>query len=663
VTAGALVPIILILLDAPAPAHAEPSAHLDVRGDDQPTRHLTLELVIQDSSTGEVLARCVWDGHGPAKSEVTRRLDRVLTEFSVFLRVKYRGKYLAELPWWVHADEPGRPIVVEASALEFPLSVECAGANLPEVKVVRRVGREVVEVTVRPTVELTADRIELVIRGIVRTRDRFEHRSTEFTGRVAVTRPRAVALRSLGPLVKGFPLPSLTLAFYSDRMELCATAGASFDARTLVTVRTDGKEVRLDSEWKEAPSFATLTVPTGPVRLRVELYWRDRRVGAFEYLVRPGRVVVPLLGPRYVEVRIERVRAEAVENLRALEPVIEHPSDSDPVTLIHWYYLYYPEGGSGPITYEVTLRISPDLPIPPGSFPSSEEVANVLLGLSTACLVRALNDALGLPRSLVDGFLITPPRLPPEYALLGLAACLATLASRYYLGLLTYALTGAYVQEGVFGALPLGLWGLRLIAAGTGLPLPLVGALARFVQWVLDEAYSINEPWWGTLRRVLLNPVKYVGRCLRELIEEGPIGAACDLAWLAIQGTLITVPPPPLAYVLYLASDNGEGPDPITSAITYLLDAAITCLEYPALAPIYALELGGPILVFALSPPRWFLEALALPSLLSYLLELLVILPQHLLSTPTTEVRVSITVPRPIPSLASRLQYSLAQPH
>ncbi|WP_456483129.1 hypothetical protein, partial [Methanopyrus kandleri] len=206
----------------------------------------------------------------------------------------------------------------------------------------------------------------------------------------------------------------------------------------------------MDSKWEEGPGIEQFSIPTDPVRLRVELYWRGRRVGAFEYLVRPGRVVVPLLGPRYVEVQVERVRAEAVENLRALEPVIEHPSDSDPVTFIHWYYLYYPEGGSGPIAYEVRLRIALAMPVPPGSFPSSEDVANILLGLSTTCLVRALNDALGLPRSLVDGFLITPPRLPPEYALLGLTACLATLTSRYYLGLLTYTLTGAYVQEGVF---------------------------------------------------------------------------------------------------------------------------------------------------------------------------------------------------------------------
>lgn len=35
--------------------------------------------------------------------------------------------------------------------------------------------------------------------------------------------------------------------------------------------------------------------------------------------------------------------------------------------------------------------------------------------------------------------------------------------------------------------MPLALWGLRLIAADTGLPLPLVGALAWLLQWAFDE--------------------------------------------------------------------------------------------------------------------------------------------------------------------------------
>ncbi len=269
---------------------------------------------------------------------------------------------------------------------------------------------------------------------------------------------------------------------------------------------------------------------------------------------------------------------------------------------------------------------------------------------------------LGLPDDVLYRPL-TVPRLPPEYALLGLTACLATLASRYYLGLLTYAFTGAYVQEGVFGALPLELWELRLIEAGTGLPLPLVGTLARFVQWVLDDAYLLDEcPWWDVPRRVLLNPLRYVGHCVREMIEVGPVEAAWWLAWFAIQGALITVLPVPLAHAAYILSDLGGGPDPITSAIKCLLNVVTMCLKYPVLAPVYALELGAPLLVSTLNVPQWLQEALALPSLLSYLLELLVILPQHLLSTPTTEVRAAVTVLPPTPGRTPELQRSFPDP-
>ncbi|WP_457614215.1 hypothetical protein, partial [Methanopyrus sp.] len=252
------------------------------------------------------------------------------------------------------------------------------------------------------------------------------------------------------------------------------------------------RQLTLDSDWKKAPGSLHLTVPTGPIALRVNLYYGDRPVASYEYTIRPGPVIVNPFGPRYLKVSIEEKTTGVHGDIHAYGPFVFSNSIGYPATEVEWCYWYYPDDGSGPVTYRLSLYICFYPSVSPTTLLQialgAPIIAGELLMISNSCLTRLLNDIFHLPPSLIRDPLIVPPRLPPQYILLGLAACMTTVAVRHEVSLLLQILSnrpGLSIPIGDMAALPLGIWGLRLIAAATGLPTPLAGIAARFVQWVL----------------------------------------------------------------------------------------------------------------------------------------------------------------------------------
>ena len=340
---GAIVPILLVGLSfAVVPAHASPEAfttsdiRVSVSGPSEVVKDLVIGLRVEDDR-GVVIGQCVWDGRfdSPGYEVSTHnQVDRVVRDFNVVLSVKYKGHDVIVKSVHVRVDDPGRPIVVEMDGIEYFVS---GSMDLPEISKTCSIDGEIVRIRFKPVVKVTklisallkeVTEFQYIIdNGVIEIRGRAGSCRIVFTGHVEVSplRPEAMALGLLTLLAGLRPLASVLPKFSFSCSNVVSTAKvdtpakdeAKDEARVLATVSAGNREVRLDSKWEEGPDAEQFLIPTSPVRLRVELYWRDRRVGAFEYLVRPGRVVVPLLGPRYVEVRIERVRAEAVEGLRA----------------------------------------------------------------------------------------------------------------------------------------------------------------------------------------------------------------------------------------------------------------------------------------------------------------------------------------------------------
>jgi len=376
-------------------------------------------------------------------------------------------------------------------------------------------------------------------------------------------------------------------------------------------------------------NYLRLTLPSEPFRVRVEVYDGERLIACSEYEIRPGPAVLHLFGPRYIQVEVTPRTVRQSPSVKFLEPEV-HPSEIEiPFTL---------ETPTGTIRYVLPVHIyAPDLLL------SAEDIILQLLTFSTFNLVRVLNHLLGVPDEVLNRP-FTVPRLPPEYALVGLAACLTTLLARHYLGLITLPTLGVDIgPEPGFATLPLGLWGARLIAAGTGLPLPLVGALAKLVQWVFDERWSYEKrrywstPIWEVPHLVLTTPpIWYLERALREwpwltaYLLLGAIGINLPLSLYSL----------PYVYSLF--------DEPPWEALAGLLDDIRTFVLEPLSQSLpmglaNALLLLLPVLGFYLPTPTPLATVLALPSAFAHLMTLL-LTPILLLEAPETEIKAELRV-------------------
>ncbi|NPB02718.1 MAG: hypothetical protein GXO28_07405 [Methanopyri archaeon] len=376
-------------------------------------------------------------------------------------------------------------------------------------------------------------------------------------------------------------------------------------------------------------NYLSMTLPSEPFRVRVEVYDGERVVACSEYEIRPGPAVLHLFGPRYIQVEVTSKTTKQSPSVRFLEPEVHSSEIKIPFTL---------ETPTGTILYVLFIHIyAPDL------LPSAEDITLQLLTFSTINLVRVLNHLLNVPDEVLNRP-FTVPRLPSEYALVGLTACLTTLLARHYLGVATLATLGVDIgPEPGFATLPLGLWGLRLIAAGTGLPLPLVGALAKLVQWVFDERWSYEKrrywstPIWEVPRLVLTTPPTwYLERALREwpwltaYMLLGAIGVSLPLYLFSF----------PYLYSLF--------DEPPWEALAGLLDDIRTFVleplsESPPIGLANALLLLLPVLGSYLPTPTPLATVLALPSALEHLVALL-LTPALLLEAPETEFKAELRV-------------------
>ncbi|WP_457614844.1 hypothetical protein [Methanopyrus sp.] len=637
----AVLPIaILTLVAVPAHAdHTETSSSVVAWGDDRVLKDVKIEVEVRDEDTGQTVVDCVWDGeHDSPGSRVCSgsELDRIVREFSVRIVIRYKSEK-------IYGDSvsvetlPDGSVWVRSSWQVCMLPDENARVDFPRVEalVCRNGGNAGISlVSLEPRVELSRGRVTVAYEG-----------SMEVGGRrIAFTCRVTVATRPVTPTFAAPTLPLARCLFVNPelefptpgRVDVTLSASSEWMGREIVTMILPDRRLTLDSDCKRGPSHARLTVPTGPITLRVDLYYGDRPVASYEYTVQPGPVIVNPFGPHYLGVSIREKTIEVHGDVHAYGPFVFHPSDSDPTTTIAWYYWYYPKDEPEPATYEVVITLATPESI--WSRLGATAIAEYTLTVSNVCLVKVLSDTLHVPPSLVYGPSIVPSRLPLWYSLVGLAACLTTVAVRHEMSLLlrVLSLTSSDVPADM-AALPLGVWGLRLIAAATGLPTPLAGIAARFVQWVLDEVESSHSSveWWEVPRLLLGTPIiEYLGRIL-----EDP-----NLPFYVLQGALIGILPVPLGTVFYLLSDYGPGFEPVTSALLCLAEDLTEILQNPLYAPFSRTALlGMALLPFYVNLPRELLTLAALPALILDTACVLLAL-DTVLHPPTTTVQVSLSV-------------------
>ncbi|WP_456483490.1 hypothetical protein [Methanopyrus kandleri] len=279
--------------------------------------------------------------------------------------------------------------------------------------------------------------------------------------------------------------------------------------------------------------------------------------------------------------------------------------DLEPYTLLAWTATY--DGPRGRCTFVFCLSLGAETPWVP---PYPDVTLDGLLGTSTSLLTALLTRALGVPPYVFNRPVLAP-RLPERYALVGLAACLTALVTRHYLGPLIYATLGVFVPEGFLTGVPLALWGLRLIAAGTGLPLPLVGALAWLLQWVFDENEEpdVVSPSYWILPRVVLSkpPTWYLERAL-----ESPD----TLLDYLLTGAVVVSLPLPLTQLVWVLLG---GPTGVLEILDYLVQLIEEIMEDPGRTlPEVILWFLLPVLPHVVHVPTWLAALGGLPALLAH---------------------------------------------
>ncbi|WP_456483232.1 hypothetical protein, partial [Methanopyrus kandleri] len=437
----------------------------------------------------------------------------------------------------------------------------------------------------------------------------------------------ALSCLAVTPFAASIPL-SLSPTELSVHVNVGSRVPYGSEAWARVVLETP--EGRFEYDTRERTG-GNLVLPPEPFRVRVELYDGKELRASYEYEIRPERAVVNPFGPRYVEFEIVPRSVPQSPDARVWGWRVLHPSVEAPETHLESTFLL--ETPTGTAAFILRLDIAGDVPL---LLPRPDDLTSLLTALSTSCLARELNTMLGLPDDVLYRPL-TVPRLPPEYALVGLTACLTTLTARHYLGLVTLPTLGVFVNDGGFAILPLGLWGARLIAAGTGLPLPLVGALMRLVQWAFDEReLSADVKYYWELPRLVLTtpPTWYLERALKD-------PARLIFVYL-LPGVVIASLPLPLALLLYYLCELSEEP-----GLLGVLDAPVRLLLEWGLPTglTHVLLLLLPALALYTPPPEPLEALLALPSSLAHLTTLLLtppllLLPQKL----ETEFEVSVNV-------------------
>ncbi|MHC1580902.1 MAG: hypothetical protein ACXQTC_04325 [Methanopyraceae archaeon] len=597
---------------------------------------------------------CNWRLTEPGTRTAERTLHAALSELNVCHEIAGCGWTVST--HFMDLDVHPRPGEVRGWWGVIPFSIRGEGRlEFPELRVVGRSagpeGPRTADLTLRPSVEVVrlGNRRALLyaLQGYLTVRGTGGARRVGIRLRVLIDPidPLESVLNVGGPVVDlrrasvtlipdGLTLSAQLLERLPEGSSAYALARIESPGGTLALSTRKHREVRRERNevvivtHTERPSGKLSGLPLRPLRIRLELHDDEGRiVGAYEYTIRVGPAVIHPFGSRYLIVSIEGGGTGSpgvtVAGWRAIEGDGERPE-----TVLLWTAYHDDPGGRR--TFTLLLRLAARLPWTP---PDPATLLDGLLGTSTTLLTLALNRLLGVPPEALYGWR-SVPRLPPRYALAGLAACLTALATRHYLGPLTYATLGVFVPEGFLTGVPLALWGLRLIAAGTGLPLPAVGALGWLVQWIFDENEEpdVVPPHYWCLPRTVLSrsPPWYLGRALADL--------DALLEYLATGAILVSLPLPlaQLAWTLLWA------PTGLTDLPIILLALAQTALTDPgSLVPTACSLL--PLLPLLAPPPAWLTIPAGLPALLAHAGS--VLLSTRLLTAePTTTVRVTLTV-------------------
>ncbi len=616
-------------------------------GSPQVCKDLSVAVTVYNNQ-GVVIARTEWDGdiNKLGENVVSEySSDNLIKDFEVKVTVRYRGVAVMDESAFIHVDI-GKSITVEYNGVRYKLTGSNGLLHLPELKSIRNVDGKEVIVTLDPTVKINSNGLlgtdfTYDVRGTVTVKDGTGEHKAYFNGDVKT--PLAVP-----------PIAALGLMFFVPLTETVKVPVSGRDVTVELSIDGGGAPGVTVTASVPGRASATSSIEETPIEfspgstsfpLVVEVIRDGRVIARCEYTVELKGYELSPVGTRRVDVEVIREASDTTGDVKFYEPVTLGSCDGTTDVEIPVSVYSVEDGFGGTGLYCVHLVVHP-----PRYLPRSPDLMLALLEFSTLEMVKALGEALKVPDAVVYEPL-SVPRLPFDYAEIGLAACLTAALARYYLPLMTEVTLGygaeAMDEPGV-ATVPLALWGMRLISAGTGAPLPVVGGIGKLAQWASDavvmpymENLGYECPWDAPTAALMIPFHVYVESFLRDALDLipymalGAVDVSLPLPLASYLYTRLDYPLPGLAlralWTTALRPTLEDLMGILSGHLTALLDLTVSTL---------------PLLAFV-SLPGWLEWLLALPALTVYLNSLL-LAPEMLMGVGVgTEMSADVTVSVP----------------
>ncbi len=595
-------------------ADTEIQTKVAVTGSPEVCKHLRVGIVVYNPcDPNHALVQCRWNGNGSGMEKAISRSIHVngsILKYDVRVLVYYDDVKVLDKTAEITVSRDYSKVSITYNGIYEEVS-NGGEAEFPEIKVVKNIDGKTVELYFSPRLKVfvaNGSRVDLLYTGSgeVTVKGKEGDYEASFEATVAEDSVNPIAailgLPSVGilrPLVHvGIEVPIDEVRF------ILYTVSPVVNEHIKALVGT-----RMEFEIPSNAMEVTPYVDAGPIHVHVQVIENRRVVADAVYVFSLGPAVLDLIGKRYIEV----------------EPVEEEITLDDPGVRFYPPIVTPGTGGMRPTTY-VEIPIAIDTPEGtelyaidfaiqgPPMLLLQGQCLDYTLATSTAALVQALNDTLGVPKEVMWNTVFVP-HLGPTYALEGLGACLLAALTRYHSIPVIYALTGdlleydEYDNEPGIATLPLALWGLRMIAAGTGAPVPLVGAIAKIVQRCLDSLLGKDVPFFDVPREVLTTPPSWYLRVLSPSLLPYVLLGALDVSL-----------PLPLAWLFYQYLDTCHPESVLEFFESDILEPLLEIGSFsPALAALNAAMVLLPAAIMNVHLPTWLDWILAVPSLIVYL--------------------------------------------
>ncbi|WP_457614237.1 hypothetical protein, partial [Methanopyrus sp.] len=291
-TVAVALGILTTLMGAAAADNTGMKVAVGADGDPQILKDLAVEVDVYNAHTFELIVGNTWEGDRDSPGMLKRsesRVDRAVDYFLVNAVVKYKGSVLFDKDAWIRV-EPGRRIVVEFDGQRVELSGRNSGYDgWPGLRVVETIDGKTVEATLKPEARIVDKEVKKVgpvvtngviellysVAGCITVHDRRGTYKAYFDARVeeSPVSPLAAIWATLAAARRPFVAPPLVLRPSELDLSVSILWDVPMDSEAWARVILETPTGRYEFDTVRHPfTPRSLTVPPGPLRVRVELY-------------------------------------------------------------------------------------------------------------------------------------------------------------------------------------------------------------------------------------------------------------------------------------------------------------------------------------------------------------------------------------------------------